>query len=296
MISYIDAYEILCGCIFISKQNGISHYLFANINLLHHSINIIIQTKKIFENIAGICIFLPILTVEGKNIYLRGKKKWLFGEEITRILFLQIYNENMPFRCLEYVTRIYEGIVPIKVRYQEKVYRIPNPDFYVVYVGKKEQPLEEELRLSDAFYTKDSSKLELVVKVKNCSNYMNLPISNNCDILKQYCRFLEIVEQNYSKHFKKRSLRHAIEIAKEEGILTDYLDRKAREVTNMLCAKYDYKMDIAVKQEEAREDGKQEKAIEAAVLLVKEYKVSAEDAAKDMNAPLDRVLEKLAEH
>ena len=196
----------------------------------------------------------------------------------------------------EYVTRIYEGIVPIKVRYQEKVYRIPNPDFYVVYVGKKDLPMEQELRLSDAFYTKDSSKLELIVKVKNCSNYMNLPISNNCDILKQYCRFLEIVEQNYSKHFKKRSLRHAIEIAKEEGILTDYLDRKAREVTNMLCAKYDYKMDIAVKQEEAREDGKQEKAIEAAVLLVKKYKVSAEDAAKDMNAPLDRVLEKLAEH
>ena len=87
-----------------------------------------------------------------------------------------------------------------------------------------------------------------------------------------------------------------VEIAKEEGILTDYLDRKAREVTNMLCAKYDYKMDIAVKQEEAREDGKQEKAIEDAVLLVKKYKVSAEDAAKDMNAPLDRVLEKLAEH
>ena len=94
--------------------------------------------------------------------------------------------------------------------------------------------MEQELRLSDAFYTKDSSKLELVVKVKNCSDYMNLPISTNCDILKQYCRFLEIVEQNYSKHFKRCSLRHAIELAKEEGILVDYLDRKTREVTNML--------------------------------------------------------------
>ena len=84
-------------------------------------------------------------------------------------------------------------------------------------------------------------------KVKNCSSYNNLPILAKYDILKQYCRFLEIVEQNYSKHFKKRSLRHSIDIAKEECILTDYLDRKSREVTNMLCAKYDYKMDIAVK-------------------------------------------------
>ena len=41
----------------------------------------------------------------------------------------------------------------------------------------------------------------------------------------------------------------------EQGILKDYLDRKSREVINMLCAKYDYKMDIAVKQEEAREEG-----------------------------------------
>ena len=187
------------------------------------------------------------------------------GKLIVLVEHQSTVNENMPFRCLEYVTRIYEGIVPVKVRYQEKVFKIPNPDFYVVYVGKKQMPLEQELRLSDAFFEKDDSKLELVVKVKNCSDYMNLPVLNNCDILKEYCRFIEIVEQNYSRHFPRRSLRHAIEVAKEEGILTDYLDRKAREVTNMLCAKYDYKTDIAVKQEEARE----EKALEDATNALK---------------------------
>ncbi len=211
------------------------------------------------------------------------------GKLIVLVEHQSTVNENMPFRCLEYVTRIYEGIVPVKVRYQEKVFKIPNPDFYVVYVGKKQIPLEEELRLSDAFYEKDGSKLELVVKVKNCSDYMNLPVYNNCDILKEYCRFLEIVEENYNKHFPKRSLRHAIELAKEEGILTDYLDRKAREVTNMLCAKYDYKTDIAVKQEEARE----EKAIENALVLIKDFNASPELAAEKMGAPLDKVQEAL---
>ena len=211
------------------------------------------------------------------------------GKLIVLVEHQSTVNENMPFRCLEYVTRIYEGIVPVKVRYQEKVFKIPNPDFYVVYVGKKQIPLEEELRLSDAFYEKDGSKLELVVKVKNCSDYMNLPVYNNCDILKEYCRFIEIVEENYNKHFPKRSLRHAIELAKEEGILTDYLDRKAREVTNMLCAKYDYKTDIAVKQEEARE----EKAIENALVLIKDFNASPELAAEKMGAPLDKVQEAL---
>ena len=65
----------------------------------------------------------------------------------------------------------------------------------------------------------------------------------------------------------------------------------------MLCAKYDYKMDIAVKQEEAFEDGKEagakQKAIESAIMLVKDYNETPETAAQKMNAPLDLVLEGL---
>ena len=221
------------------------------------------------------------------------------GKLIVLVEHQSTVNENMPLRCLEYVTRIYEEIVPIKQRYAEKVYKIPNPDFYVVYVGKKEQPLEQELRLSDAFYTKDSSKLELVVKVKNCTDPKLLPIVKNCDILKQYCQFIEIVEQNYSNLFPRRSFKHAIELAIEQGILSDYLDRKSREVINMLCAKYDYKMDIAVKQEEAREDGiaigiKQgahQKAIEASINLLKMGVLSPEQIAQAQGLSVEKVLE-----
>ncbi len=204
----------------------------------------------------------------------------------------------MPFRCLEYVTRIYEGIVPIKKRYAEKVYKIPNPDFYVVYIGNKEQPLEQELRLSDAFYEKDSSKLELVVKVKNCSDSRLLPLIKSCGILKEYCRFIEIVELNYDKRHPRRSFQKAIEQAMEEGILVDYLDRKSREVINMLCAKYDYKMDIAVKKEEAFQDGmeagftqgSQQKAVEDAEKMIrKKYPVS--DISEITGLPLEKVLD-----
>ena len=219
------------------------------------------------------------------------------GKLIVLVEHQSTINENMPFRCLEYVTRIYEGIVPVKKRYAEKVYKIPNPDFYVVYIGKKDYPLEKELRLSDAFYQKDGSQLELIVKVRNCSDSKLLPLAGTCDILKQYCQFIEIVERNYNKHSPKKSFRKAIELAMEQGILTDYLDRKSREVINMLTAKYNYKMDIAVKKEEAFQDGKefgeQQKAIKDAVMLVQKYNATPENAAKDMNAPLDKVLELL---
>ena len=209
------------------------------------------------------------------------------GKLIVLVEHQSTVNENMPFRCLEYVTRIYEGIIPVKARYAEKVQKIPNPDFYVVYVGKKPQPAVQELRLSDAFYTKDSSKLELVVKVKNCTDPNLLPIVKKCDILKQYCQFIEIVEQNYNRLFPKKSFKKAIEIAMEQGILTDYLDRKSREVINMLCAKYSYKDDIAVKKQEAFEDGQQQKAIEDAKALLIDGKYTAQEISNLLHIPIE---------
>ena len=212
------------------------------------------------------------------------------GKLIVLVEHQSTINENMPFRCLEYVTRIYEGIVPVKKRYSEKVYKIPNPDFYVVYVGKNKLPPEQELRLSDAFYKKDSSKLELVVKVKNCNDPKMLPLVKKCDILKQYCQFIEIVERMYNKHSQKKSFQRAVETAISQGILADYLDRKSREVINMLCAKYDYKMDIAVKQEEAFEDGVQHKAIEDAKSFY-ENGASIELIAKSLKMTIEQVQE-----
>ena len=217
------------------------------------------------------------------------------GKLIVLVEHQSTVNENMPLRCLEYVTRIYEGIVPVKQRYAEKVYKLPNPDFYVVYMGKKEQPLEQELRLSDAFYTKDSSKLELVVKVKNCSDSKLLPLAKSCDILREYCRFIEIVELNFDKWHPRRSTQKAIEIAMEEGILVDYLDRKSREVRNMLCAKYSYKMDIAMKKQEAFQDGMeagisqgaQQKSVENARKLLADGKYTAKEISELLQIPIE---------
>jgi len=57
----------------------------------------------------------------------------------------------------------------------------------------------------------------------------------------------------------------------------------------MLCAKYDYKMDIAVKKQEAFEDGQQQKAVESAKNFLKE-KISPEVIARCTGLPLEEVL------
>ncbi len=51
------------------------------------------------------------------------------------------------------------------------------------------------------------------------------------------------------------SCKEVIRQAKKEGFLPNYLERKITEVENMLCAKYDYDLDIQVKQEEAFANG-----------------------------------------
>ena len=35
--------------------------------------------------------------------------------------------------------------------YKERLFKIPKPEFYVIYNGKKKRPAVEELKLSDAF-------------------------------------------------------------------------------------------------------------------------------------------------
>ena len=63
----------------------------------------------------------------------------------------------------------------------------------------------------------------------------------------------------------------------------------------MLCAKYDYKMDIAVKQEEAFEDGMEkgieQKAVDTAINLIKMNLGSYEQIAEATGLPIKKISE-----
>lgn len=60
-------------------------------------------------------------------------------------------NNNMPLRQLEYISRTYEKLVPTENLYGESNTRIPVPELFVVYTGKKKWNASE-LRLSDSFW------------------------------------------------------------------------------------------------------------------------------------------------
>jgi len=171
-------------------------------------------------------------------------------------------NENMPLRLLEYVSRIYEQLVPSEDRYEKKMIKIPYPEFFVFYNGTEDYPVETELRLSDAFifpdekYNVKSSDLTIEIKVKiiNINSDKQSPILKQCKKLEEYSLLIDYIRES-KKQNPKAPLEQAINKALQNGVLSEYLKRKSTEVRNMLIAEYSYETDIKVQRREAYREG-----------------------------------------
>ena len=180
-------------------------------------------------------------------------------------------NANMPVRFLEYSARLYEQIQNPRDRYLRRLKEIPTPEFYVFYNGEEQYPAQTELRLSDAFTVKSSKpSLELLVKVININYNKDSKLLENCKPLEEYTLFVETVRRHIRLD-AENGFKNAIKECIQNDILKNYLERKSREVMNMLIAEYDYDTDIAVQREEEREtalqEGSHQKALETAKLM-----------------------------
>ena len=100
----------------------------------------------------------------------------------------------------------------------------------------------------------EKQSLELVVSVTNINYNKGSKIVHTCKPLKEYTLFVDAVR----KHLKldsENGFKNAIKECIQNDILREYLQRKSREVMNMLIAEYDYDVDIAVQREEALQEG-----------------------------------------
>ena len=186
------------------------------------------------------------------------------GKIVILIEHQSTINQNMPFRFLEYIARIYEKITTKDEKFGRKLVKLPVPEFYVFYNGKDDYSTESVMKLSDAFMQLGGElknqlenanyPLEISVKVVNINVDKENPILKRCETLKQYSKFIEQVRSNIENNVPE-PLTNAIKEAIKKGFLSDYLNRKSTEVQNMLLAEYDYDTDIAVQRKEAFEDG-----------------------------------------
>ena len=214
------------------------------------------------------------------------------GKEMLLSEHQSTINPNIPVRCLLYVAREYEKMIPQRDRYRSRLIEIPKPNFVMFYNGVRNYPDEQVLKLSSA-YREDGRnnvhpELDLSVRVININTEKKHPILKKCDILREYSEFVERVRTYKGS---KNAVEKAVKECIQKGILKDYLTRKSSEVINMLLDEYDYETDIEVQREEAkeegREEGREEGLLHAVRSLIASLKLPPEQVMEMLKIPLD---------
>ncbi|MCR5400175.1 MAG: hypothetical protein K6E78_01110 [Treponema sp.] len=213
-------------------------------------------------------------------------------------------NKNMPLRCLLYIARIYEMLVPKRERYYRSLRKIPKPEFYVLYTGIDDISEYEELKLSDAFICdemqysgedfelekKNNPKLELEVPVINVRPGKNLKILENCNTLREYSQLIEKIHSLLRENSNREEVfMEAIKWGLDKDILKGYLEQAVAEVLNMLVAEYNYEEDLAVQREEAFESGLAKGKLETAKNLLKLNILTVEQIASSAGLQIDEI-------
>ena len=151
-------------------------------------------------------------------------------------------NENMPFRCLSYISELLQNLVKLKkLLYKQQLMLFPAPRFFVFYDGNNQsEPTHRILKLSDSFGG-DSSALELIVHSFNINLAKNADIVNKCTYLHEYSTLISYVKLGISQNWSRRnSILYAIQRCIDENVMKDYLLQKREEVFSMLDLQWNF--------------------------------------------------------
>lgn len=205
-------------------------------------------------------------------------------------------NPNMPLRGLFYFSLLYQNYLMSKdeALFTTQLKKIPSPKYYVFYIGNEETDDISKLRLSDAFLNDDKTgDFEWTATVININKNHNEMLHKKCKSLYDYCIFIDRIKTNIKNNMNKEvAIDEAIDWAVKENLLEGLIKEQRAEVRMDLLTDFDQEQYDRI----LRREGKQEKAVEDALFIINKYKATPESAAKDMNAPLELVLEALKQN
>ncbi len=226
-------------------------------------------------------------------IKMHNDVSFLVDSQMTLFEHQRTPNQNMPLRGFFYFAQLYNKYLKNKDEQltSSTLIKLPNPNYIVFYNGDTTRDEDYELKLSDAFMQKDKSgRFEWTARVLNINKNFNLPLQNKCKPLYDYIQFTSRINENKKKGMTiEKAVYEAVDWAINQNLLEGYIKEQKAEVIMNLLTEYDEEASIRG----WRKDGQQEKAIEAAIFIIKKYNESPEEAAKEMGAPLELVLEGL---
>ena len=175
-----------------------------------------------------------IITLE--NVFINAPYNDLGFTVKNKVIILaeaqSTFNPNMGLRLLIYIAQSYHDYISEHKFniFSEKLIRLPNPEFIVIYSGSKKTDITE-IRLSDCFEPGTTPNIELVVKVIGGNNVKE-------GIIQEYLKFCEMYDEKVrsvkpSKE-KAYSLKKVIKDCIDNGILKDFLTLHQKEVEDMM--------------------------------------------------------------
>lgn len=166
-------------------------------------------------------------------------------------------NENIPMRCLGYISRTLENLTGKEGLYGRNLVKFPAPEFYLFYVGKETWE-RKKLTLSESYLVQPKeNSMELVVNLINLNYTEGKEILQRSPSLLGYSKLLYYIqaESKANGGDLKEAIDAAVESCIEEGLLADFLQRHSREVTGMLFKEITVEEFAEIRAREAYADG-----------------------------------------
>jgi len=221
----------------------------------------------------------------------------LNGKLVVMLEHQSSVNENMPFRFLQSISRIFENGIPNKkVIYRKKLVKLPRPQFIALINAPERFTDRRVLRLSDSFMDVpgfEEVRLELEVMVYNINEGQNSEILARSAMLKEYAYFVARARLHIEAEKRRQgtgsearviraAIRNAVRDCKVKGYLLDYWGKMTEEDMNMFEGEWDQDLALEVSREEGWEDGMAEKERQLLALIDQGYTI--EDLKRELSA------------
>lgn len=193
-------------------------------------------------------------------------------------------NPNMPLRMLSYAAREYERRGLTKKVYSKRRIEIPTPELYMLYNGAEDQPIMQELKLSDAYIAKCGKiSLEARVMVINVNYDKGADILKRCKTLNEYSMFIHMIREKQQEKGLQKAVEESVRECMRKGILTEFLERNGGDIVSLVRIELTREECEAIREEDGYvrglEDGLNEGRIEEQLKIARNMKALGAETA-----------------
>ncbi|MFR4018672.1 MAG: hypothetical protein ACLT01_05590, partial [Clostridia bacterium] len=132
------------------------------------------------------------------------------------------------------------------------------PELYVFYNGLEDAPVEQEMKLSDAFMAEcDKISVEVVVRFINVNYEKGAELLKRCNTMQGYSRLIHMIRVKYRECGELgTAIEESIRECQASGILAEFLKEHGGDVMSFLFEKLTREECEAIREADGYDQGK----------------------------------------